>query len=210
VVCAAGGLPGDLLKLWRAETPGSYHLEYGYSCMGYEIAGGLGVKLARPESEVYVMVGDGSYLMLSGELATSIQEGLKLTVVLLDNHGFGCIHGLAESCGAHNTFNQFRFREPSTGLLSGQSLPIDLAANAASLGAEVLCPEGASGLKQALQQARKNSKTTVIVVEVDPEQRVPSYESWWDVPVAAVSASESVQRARREYEEQRTRERWFI
>jgi 3D-(3,5/4)-trihydroxycyclohexane-1,2-dione acylhydrolase (decyclizing) len=210
LVCAAGGLPGDLLKLWRANTPGSYHLEYGYSCMGYEIAGGLGVKLARPEHEVFVMVGDGSYLMLSAELASSIQEGLKLIVVLLDNHGFGCIHGLAESCGAHNTFNQFRFRDPASGLLSGESLPIDFAANAASLGAEVLCPKGRAGLEQALQQARENQRTTVIVLEVDAEQRVSSYESWWDVPIASVSASDAVQRVRREYERNRERERWFV
>ncbi len=210
VVCAAGGLPGDLLKLWRARTPGSYHLEYGYSCMGYEIAGSLGAKMARPDREVFVMVGDGSYLMLSGELTTSIQEGLKLIVVLLDNHGFGCIHGLAGSCGAHNTFNQFRFREQSTGLLSGESLPIDFAANAASLGAHVLCPKDRGALQQALQQARRNDRTTVIVLEVDAEQRVPGYESWWDVPVAAVSASASVEQARREYEANRTRERWFV
>ncbi len=210
VVCAAGGLPGDLLKLWRASTPGSYHLEYGYSCMGYEIAGGLGAKMARPDREVFVMVGDGSYLMLAGELVTSIQEGLKLIVVLLDNHGFGCIHGLAGSCGAHNTFNQFRYRDGDSGLLSGESLPIDFAANAASLGAEVLCPKDANGLKQALQQARGNDRTTVIVLEVDAEQRVPGYESWWDVPVAAVSTSESVQQARREYEQNRMRERWLV
>jgi 3D-(3,5/4)-trihydroxycyclohexane-1,2-dione acylhydrolase (decyclizing) len=210
VVCAAGGLPGDLLKLWRAPTPGNYHLEYGYSCMGYEIAGGLGAKLARSDREVFVMVGDGSYLMLSGELTTSVQEGLKLIVVLLDNHGFGCIHGLAGSCGAHNTFNQFRFRDPATGLLSGKSLPIDFAANAASLGAEVLCPKDRAGLQTALQEARKNERTTVIVLEVDAEQRVPGYESWWDVPIATVSASDSVVEARHDYERHRTRERWFI
>lgn len=210
VVCAAGGLPGDLLKLWRAQRPGSYHLEYGYSCMGYEIAGGLGVKLARPDNEVFVMVGDGSYLMLSGELTTSIQEGLKLTVVLLDNHGFNCIHGLAGSCGAHNTFNQFRFRDAANGQLTGEPLPIDFAANAASLGAEVLCPKDRNGLVEALRQARANTRTTVIVLEVEAEARVPGYESWWDVPIAAVSASESVQKARREYEAQRSRERWFV
>jgi 3D-(3,5/4)-trihydroxycyclohexane-1,2-dione acylhydrolase (decyclizing) len=210
VVCAAGGLPGDLLKLWRAQRPGSYHLEYGYSCMGYEIAGGLGVKLARPDNEVFVMVGDGSYLMLSGELTTSIQEGLKLTVVLLDNHGFNCIHGLAGSCGAHNTFNQFRFRDASNGQLTGDPLPIDFAANAASLGAEVLCPKDRRGLVGALRQARANTRTTVIVLEVEAEARVPGYESWWDVPIAAVSGSESVREARREYEAQRSRERWFV
>jgi 3D-(3,5/4)-trihydroxycyclohexane-1,2-dione acylhydrolase (decyclizing) len=209
VVCAAGSLPGDLHKLWRATTPGSYHLEYGYSCMGYEIAGGLGVKLARPESEVFVMVGDGSYLMLSAELVTSVQEGLKLVVVLLDNHGFGCIHGLAGSCGAHNTFNQFRFREPSTGMLTGDYLPIDFAANAASLGAKVLCATTRDDLQRALEQAKQNERTTVIVMEIDPHSNVPSYDAWWDVPVAEVSSSDSVQQARRAYDELRARERWF-
>ena len=210
VVCAAGGLPGDLHKLWRAATPGSYHLEYGYSCMGYEIAGGLGVKLARPDREVFVMVGDGSYLMLSAELATSIQEGLKLVVVLLDNHGFGCIHGLAESCGAHDQFNQFRFRDAASGLLTGEPLPIDFAANAASLGANVICARDRAELERALEDAKAARRTTVIVVEVAADVRVPSYAAWWDVPVAAVSESERVQAARREYETQQQRERWFV
>jgi 3D-(3,5/4)-trihydroxycyclohexane-1,2-dione acylhydrolase (decyclizing) len=156
------------------------------------------------------MVGDGSYLMLSGELATSIQEGLKLIVVLLDNHGFNCIHGLAGSCGEHNTFNLFRTRDPVSGLLEGEPLAIDLAANAASLGARVLCPKDRGGLEAALEQAKVNDRTTVIVMEVDPAVGVPSYESWWDVPVPAVSESETVRHARRGYEEQRQRERWFI
>ena len=178
--------------------------------MGYEIAGGLGAKLAQPRSEVFVMVGDGSYLMLSGELATSIQEGLKLIVVLLDNHGFGCIHGLAGSCGAHNTFNQFRFRDATTGLLSGESLPIDLAANAASLGARVACARSRAELERALEDARAADRTSVVVVEIDPDSQVPSYGAWWDVPVAAVSDSEDVRRARATYDEQRQHERWFV
>jgi 3D-(3,5/4)-trihydroxycyclohexane-1,2-dione acylhydrolase (decyclizing) len=210
VVCAAGSLPGDLHKLWRAASPGSYHLEYGYSCMGYEIAGGLGAKLARPETDVFVMVGDGSYLMLSNELATSVQEGLKLIVVLLDNHGFGCIHGLAGSCGAHDTFNQFRFREASTGLLTGDTLPIDFAANAASLGARVACPRSREALAQALEEAQATDRTTVIVVEIDPDASVPAYDAWWDVPVAAISTSEDVQHARARYEIDRQQERWFV
>ena len=210
VVCAAGGLPGDLLKLWRTSRPGGYHLEYGYSCMGYEIAGGLGVKMATPESDVYVMVGDGSYLMLNSDLATSIQEGLKLTVVLLDNHGFGCIHGLSRATGGDNTFNQFRFRDPATGQLTGDHLPIDLAANAASLGAHVIRADGAADLQRALEEARRADRTTVIVVEVDPDVTVPGYESWWDVPVAEVAESERTRGARREYEERRRAERWFV
>jgi 3D-(3,5/4)-trihydroxycyclohexane-1,2-dione acylhydrolase (decyclizing) len=210
VVCAAGSMPGDLLKLWRASRPGEYHVEYGYSTMGYEIAGGLGVKLASPESEVFVMLGDGSWLMLSGEVVTAIQEGIRLTVVLVDNHGFGSIHGLAEGIGERNDFNRFRFRNPATGRLDGPVLAIDFAANAASLGARIACPHDRAGLATALDDARHADRTTVIVVEVDPSVRVPSYEAWWDVPVAAVSASPTVRAAREEYERRRALERWFL
>lgn len=210
VVCAAGGLPGDLLKLWRTQRPATYHLEYGYSCMGYEIAGGLGVKLAAPESEVYVMVGDGSYLMLNSELVTAVQEGIKLTVILLDNHGFNCIHGLSAHCGGQNTFNQFRFRDPISGLLDGPPLPIDYVANAASLGARAVRAHRAEDLMAELESARQSDRTTVIVIEVDGNVGVPSYESWWDVPVAAVSESDSVGQARATYERQRTLERWLV
>jgi 3D-(3,5/4)-trihydroxycyclohexane-1,2-dione acylhydrolase (decyclizing) len=210
LVQAAGGLPGDLHKLWRTERPGDYHVEYGYSTMGYEIAGGLGVKMASPEAEVYVMVGDGSYLMLSAELTTSVQEGRRLTVVLLDNHGFQCIKNLSGVCGGHNEFNSFRFRDPATGELSGPNLPIDFAANAASLGAHVLRADSAAELAAALRDARGADRTTVIVVEVDPSVAVPDYGSWWDVPVAEVSTSESVREARRAYDEHVTTERRFI
>jgi 3D-(3,5/4)-trihydroxycyclohexane-1,2-dione acylhydrolase (decyclizing) len=210
VVCAAGGLPGDLLKLWRATRPGSYHLEYGYSCMGYEIAGGLGVKLASPEHDVYVMVGDGSYLMLSGEIATSLQEGLKLIIVLLDNHGFGCIQSLASACGGTNRFNQFRFRDQGTGRLDGAVLPIDYATNAASLGANVIKANSRVEIVAALEQAQRADRTTVVVVEVDADIQVPSYDTWWDVPIAEVSQSPSVQDARRSYDEKKAAERWLI
>jgi len=209
VVCAAGGLPGDLLKLWRTPRPGGYHLEYGYSTMGYEIAGGLGVKLAQPERDVYVMVGDGSYLMLSAELATAVQEGLKITVVLVDNHGFQCIDDLARSKGEDNPFNRFRMRDPVSGALSGAPLPIDYAANAASLGAHVLRADGVAGLRGALEQARGVPGPVVIVCEVDGSVGVPGYESWWDVPVAEVSASPAVQAARAAYETDVRRERRF-
>lgn len=210
VVGAAGSLPGDLMKLWRTGRAGGYHLEYGYSCMGYEIAGGLGVKLASPESEVYVLVGDGSYLMLSSELVTSLQEGVKLTVVLVDNHGFGSINGLARSLGARNEFNRFRYRNRSTGELGGDFLAIDYAANAASLGAHALRARNREELASALEHARDADRTTVVVVEVDPAVRpVPDYESWWDVPVAEVSESAMVRAAREEYETQRRRERWL-
>ena len=210
LVQAAGGLPGDLHKLWRTERPGDYHVEYGYSTMGYEIAGGLGVKMASPGAEVYVMVGDGSYLMLSAELTTSVQEGRRLTVVLLDNHGFQCIKNLSGVCGGHNEFNSFRFRDPATGRLSGSNLPIDFAANAASLGAHVLRADSAAELAAALRDARAADRTTVIVVEVDPSVAVPDYGSWWDVPVAEVSTSESVREARRAYDKHVTTERRFV
>ena len=210
LVQAAGGVPGDLHKLWRTERPGDYHVEYGYSTMGYEIAGGLGVKMASPEAEVYVMVGDGSYLMLSAELTTSVQEGRRLTVVLLDNHGFQCIKNLSGVCGGHNEFNSFRFRDPATGELSGPILPIDFAANAASLGAHVLRADSAAELAAALRDARGADRTTVIVVEVDPSVAVPDYGSWWDVPVAEVSTSESVREARRAYDKHVTTERRFV
>jgi 3D-(3,5/4)-trihydroxycyclohexane-1,2-dione acylhydrolase (decyclizing) len=207
VVCAAGSLPGDLHKLWRARQPGTYHLEYGYSCMGYEIPGGLGVKMAEPDREVYVLVGDGSYLMMPGEITTSVQEGCKLTVVLLDNHGYASIGGLSQSLGLGGFGTQHRFRNPATGQLDGAVLPIDLAANAASLGAHALRARTREELWRALEEARDQDRTTVIVVEVDPQARVPAYESWWDVPVAEVSTIPSVQRARAEYERNRARER---
>lgn len=210
MVCAAGGLPGDLHKLWRAKAPKGYHLEYGYSCMGYEIAGGLGVKMADPSREVYVMVGDGSYLMLSNELVTSIQEGYKLTVVFLDNHGFNCIRGLAASCGSHGFGNQFKFRDSQTGLLTGNNLPIDFAANAASLGAHVLKANTRAELEQALEKAKSFDRTTFIAIEVNPEIYVPGYDSWWDVAVPEVSGMESIRQARASYEEKRKKERYFL
>jgi 3D-(3,5/4)-trihydroxycyclohexane-1,2-dione acylhydrolase (decyclizing) len=210
VVCAAGSLPGDLLKLWRTSRPGGYHLEYGYSTMGYEIAGGLGVKMARPQHEVFVLVGDGSYLMLANEIATSVQEGLRLIVILLDNHGFASISGLAESLGQRNEFNRFRHRDPASGQLTGPFLPIDFVANAASLGARAVRAADRAGLAAALAEARGADRTTVIVVETDAAARLPSYDAWWDVPVAEVSDSPLVRAAREDYERQRARQRWFL
>src|SRR3990170_3786690 len=160
--------------------------------MGYEIAGGLGVKMADPERDVYVLVGDGSYLMMSAEIATSIQEGCKLTIVLLDNHGFSSIGGLSKSIGSSGFGTQYRFRNQQTGQLDGELLPVDFAANAASLGAHAFRAVTRNDLSKALEQARTRDRTTVIVVEVDPEERVPAYESWWDVPVAEVSTMASV------------------
>ncbi|MEV0233569.1 3D-(3,5/4)-trihydroxycyclohexane-1,2-dione acylhydrolase (decyclizing) [Nonomuraea sp. NPDC050786] len=194
VVCAAGSMPGDLHKLWRPSGPGSYHVEYGYSCMGYEIAGGLGVKLAAPEREVFVMVGDGSYLMMAQELVTAVSEGIKLIVVLVDNSGFASIGRLSESVGAERLGTSYRHRD-------GGPLPVDLAANAASLGASVLRPESVADLRKALDAARSATETTVIYVRTDPmADDVPSSEAWWDVPVAAVGTTDATRAARETYE----------
>ncbi len=210
VVCAAGSLPGDLHKLWRPRDPKGYHLEYGYSCMGYEIAGGLGVKMADPSREVYVMVGDGSYLMMSSEIVTSIQEGYKLTIVLLDNHGFSSIGGLSQSLGSDGFGTRYRYRNSETGQLDGEVLPLDFAANARGLGADVIEAADLPSLVEALEAAKTAQRTTVIVVETDPEARVPGYESWWDVPVAEVSAQEAVRDARESFEQAQERERHYL
>jgi 3D-(3,5/4)-trihydroxycyclohexane-1,2-dione acylhydrolase (decyclizing) len=205
LVCAAGSLPGDLHKLWRTRDPKGYHLEYGYSCMGYEIAGGLGVKMAAPDREVFVMVGDGSYLMMAQEIHTSIQEGIKLNIVLLDNHGFSSIGGLSESVGSGGFGTEYRFRK--NGKLEGDTVNVDFVANAASLGAAASRVRTLDELGQALIAARASSRTTVTVIEVDRNARVPGYESWWDVPVAEVSEMESVRSAREAYEKRVKRER---
>jgi len=208
VVCAAGSLPGDLHKLWRTRTPGGYHMEYGYSCMGYEIAGGLGVKMADPDREVYVLVGDGSYLMMAQEIVTSVQEGVKLTIVLLDNHGFSSIGGLSRGCGNEGLGTNYRYRRGDK--YDGELLPVDFAANAASLGACTIRACTREELCEALQTAKKNSRTTVIVVETSYDQRVPGYESWWDVPIAEVSEREPVNTTRKKYEEALKNERLFF
>lgn len=209
VVCAAGSLPGDLHKLWRTRDPKGYHLEYGYSTMGYEVAGGLGVKMADPDREVYVMVGDSSWLMMSSEVVTSVQEQVKLTIILIDNHGFASIGALSESVGSSGFGTEARYRGED-GMLSGGHLPIDLAANAASLGAETIEVSSIAGFKEALRQARSNQITTVIKIETDRRARVGSYDTWWDVPVAEVSSMESVNEARAEYEDHRDSERYYL
>jgi 3D-(3,5/4)-trihydroxycyclohexane-1,2-dione acylhydrolase (decyclizing) len=208
VVCAAGSMPGDLHKLWRTQDPKGYHVEYGYSCMGYEIAGGLGVKLAAPEREVYVMVGDGSYLMLASEIVTSIQEAVKLTIVLVDNHGFNSIGGLSRSLGTDGFGTQYRYRQNGSLGVDSDSptaklLPVDLAANAESLGAKVIRCETVDDLRAGLEAAKKEDTTVVLAIEVDRYEGVPGYESWWDVPVAEVSEVETVKAARTEYEQAR-------
>ncbi len=208
VVCAAGSLPGDLHKLWRTRDSKGYHLEYGYSCMGYEIAGGLGVKMAAPEREVFVLVGDGSYLMMAQEIHTAVQEGHKLNIVVLDSHGFSSIGGLSHACGSGGFGTHYRYRKG--GYLAGEVVPVDFVANAASLGAAAVRVRTVEELKNALVEARAVKRTTVTVIEVDRDVRVPGYESWWDVPVAEVSEMESVREARRKYETNVERERnWF-
>jgi 3D-(3,5/4)-trihydroxycyclohexane-1,2-dione acylhydrolase (decyclizing) len=208
LVNASGSLPGDLHKLWRTRDPKGYHMEYGYSCMGYEIAGGLGVKMAAPDREVYIMIGDGSYLMMAQEIHTSIQEGYKLNIVLLDNHGFSSIGGLSEACGSGGFGTHYRQRK--NGKLEGEALPVDFVANASSLGAKASRVRTLDELRTALIEARSAARTTVTVIEVDRNIRVPGYESWWDVPVAEVSEMESVRAARRAYEAGMRRERYFL
>ena len=207
LVCAAGSLPGDLHKLWRTRDPKGYHLEYGYSCMGYEISGGLGVKMAAPDREVYVMVGDGSYLMMAQEIVTALQEGYKLNIIVLDNHGFSSIGGLSRACGNQGMGTEYRYRR--SGKLNGEVITVDFAANAKSLGADVVRANTRDDLRKALIDARKNSKTSVVVIETAYAQRVQGYESWWDVPISEVSEIKSVQEARAKYVEARKKQRAF-
>ncbi len=210
MVCAAGSLPGDLHKLWRARNPKQFHLEYGYSCMGYEIAGGLGIKMAAPGRDVYVMVGDGSYLMLAQEIITSIQEGYKLIVVLVNNDGHSSIGGLSRATGVQGFATRFRYREAESGQLQGAFLPVELAANAASLGANVIEAKTLLELKSALHDAREASRTTVVKIDVDYYEQVPRYESWWDVPIAQVSEVDAAKAAYEEYEVDKQKERYFL
>lgn len=198
VVCAAGSMPGDLHKLWRMRDRKGYHVEYGYSCMGYEIAGGIGVRMAAPDRDVFVMVGDGSYLMMATELATAVQEGVKVIPVLVQNHGFASIGGLSESLGSQRFGTAYRYRG-ADGRLNGDMLPVDLAANAASLGADVIKASTAAEFADAVKTAKAAQTTTVIYVETDPLVYAPDSHSWWDVPVSEVSTLESTQRAYQRY-----------
>ena len=183
-------------------------MEYGSSCMGYEIAGGLGVKMAYPEREVYVLVGDGSYLMMAQEIVTSLQEGYKLNIVLLDNHGFSSIGGLSRSCGNEGMGTEYRYRR--NGKCDGEVVSVDFEANAASLGAWTIRVRMGEELKAALTSAHNQSRTSVVVIETAYDERVSGYESWWDVPVAEVSEREAVKSARQKYEDARKKERYFF
>ena len=209
VVGAAGSLPGDLHKLWRTRDPKGYHVEYAFSTMGYEIAAGIGVKMADPSREVYVMVGDGSYLMLSSELVTALAEGIKIIVVLVVNHGFQSIGALSESVGVERFGTKYRFRS-SSGLLDGEKLPIDLAKNAESLGATVMRAHSIADLRSALATARSSHVTTVIEIETDPSVSAPDSSSWWDVPVAEVSSRDATERALESYTGERRQQRTYL
>jgi len=193
VVHAAGGIPGDIHKLWKARNPQDYHSEYGYSCMGYEIAGALGVRMARPEREVYALLGDGSYLMLSQEIATSIQEKKKITIVLIDNSGYHCIENLQRSCGGKSFGNRFK------------GFSVDYTANAKSLGAAVFSARTAKELKSALKKARVLEGTALIYVPLSAVKPLPGY-SWWDVPPAEISDRPSVRKARANYDAAKKRQ----
>jgi 3D-(3,5/4)-trihydroxycyclohexane-1,2-dione acylhydrolase (decyclizing) len=208
-------MPGDLHKLWRTRDAHGYHVEYGYSTMGYEIAGGLGVKLAAPDRDVYVLVGDGSYLMLAQEIVTSIQEGLKLVIVVVDNHGFASIGGLSRSLGSLGFGTQYRYRQDgSIGVDDegprGETLPVDLATNAMSLGAIAARVRTIAELGEALEAARRHERTSVVVIETDRYESVPSYESWWDVAPAEVSGLAAVREARAAYEKGRRARRPYL
>jgi 3D-(3,5/4)-trihydroxycyclohexane-1,2-dione acylhydrolase (decyclizing) len=197
VVCAAGGLPGELHKLWKASDSVGYHLEYGYSCMGYEIAGGLGAKLARPEREVCVLVGDGSYLMLNSEIATSVALGAKLVIVVLDNRGFGCIERLQAATGGAS-FNN---------LLGAAAPRVDFVAHARSLGAQAEAAADIKALSSAMERALRARRTSVIVIETDARRGTEEGGAWWDVAVTAAPRTGGQKRARAAYERSRRRQR---
>ena len=209
VVCAAGSMPGDLHKMWRTRDRKGYHVEYGYSCMGYEIPGGIGISMASPDRDVFVMIGDGSYLMMPTELVTAVQEGVKVIVVLVQNHGFASIGALSEQLGSQRFGTRYRYRSAS-GRLDGDVLPVDLAANAASLGLDVLTAQDGPSLEAALRKAKASDRATVVHVETDPLVDAPSSESWWDVPVSEVSELESTQTARAEYDRWKAVQRPFL
>lgn len=192
IVCAAGSLPGDLHRLWRASAPKTYHMEYGFSCMGYEVSGAFGAALAEPEREVYAMVGDGSYLMLHSELVTSLQEQKKMTILLFNNNGFQCIHNLQREHGSDGFGNEFRYRESESGRLTGDYMPMDFAAHARSLGAKAYKAETTEQLEQAIRDARNETVTTLIEIPVVPGTNAGGYESWWNVGVPEVSNEEKV------------------
>ena len=209
VLCAAGSLPGDLHKLWRTIDPKGFHLEYGYSTMGYECAAGIGAKMACPDREIFVMVGDGNYLMMNNEIVTAIQEGIKVTIILLNNNGFGSIGALSQSIGSERFGTKYRYRDNKTGLLTGDTLPVNFAQNARSLGAYVIEASDIDTLKKALAEAKKQTVTTVITIETDLFKGVPGF-AWWDVPVAEVAEIDTVRKAYQGYRENKKKQRYYL
>ncbi|QRR01198.1 3D-(3,5/4)-trihydroxycyclohexane-1,2-dione acylhydrolase (decyclizing) [Dyadobacter sandarakinus] len=210
MINASGSAPGDLHKLWRATDPKNFHLEYGFSCMGYEIAAGLGARLADATREIYVLCGDGGYLMNNHEIVTAIQEGVRFTILLLNNNGYASIGGLSESIGGERFGTMYKYREENSGQLSGGFLPVDLAKNAESLGAEVIRATDQASLEAALAKSKTNERVTVIYIETSLYRTVKGYNAWWEVPVAEVSQSESVQKAFETYQENKKTQRIFL
>ena len=209
VLCAAGSLPGDLHKLWRTSDPKGFHLEYGYSTMGYECAAGIGAKMACPDREIYVMVGDGNYLMMNNEIVTAIQEGVKYNIIVLNNNGYGSIGALSQSIGSQRFGTKYRYRDKKTGLLNGNTLPVDFAQNARSLGAHAIEANDIPSLKKALKEAKENTVTTVITIETDLYKGVPGF-AWWEVAVAEISEIETVKEAYKNYIENKKKQRYFL
>ncbi|MBO8191445.1 3D-(3,5/4)-trihydroxycyclohexane-1,2-dione acylhydrolase (decyclizing) [Streptomyces oryzae] len=210
VINAAGSMPGDLQQLWRARDPKAYHVEYAYSCMGYEVAAGLGAKMADPTREVVVLVGDGSYLMMAQEIVTMVSEGLKVIIVLVQNHGFASIGSLSEALGSQRFGTRYRFRDSDSGLLDGDVLPVDLAANAASLGADVLHAASVEDFRTAMEKAKAAERTTVVHVETDLYGPNPPAHGWWDVPVSQTSALESTRSAYETYAAHKATQRHYL
>jgi len=209
VVGASGSLPGDMQRVWRAKTPDTYHMEYGYSCMGYEVNAALGVKLARPDKEVYAMVGDGAYMMLHSELVTSIQEGKKINVILFDNASFGCINNLQMGHGMGSFGTEFRFRNPETGKLDGELVCIDFAKSAEAYGCKAYTVKNEDELRKAVEDSRKQTVSTLIDIKVLPKTMTNGYESWWNVGCAEVSKKESVLKAAEEVKKEQNKARRY-
>jgi len=215
LICAAGSLPGDLHKLWRVRDPLGYHVEYGYSCMGYEIAGGIGVRRAAPDRDAIVMVGDGSYLMMHTEIVSAVAEGLKVIIVLIQNHGYASIGHLSEDVGSQRYGTKYRYRDASKNNFDGEkTLPIDLATNAESLGIDVIRVEptknAISDLAAAVKKAKSSDVSTLIHINSDPLLYSPGNDSWWDVPIAEVSTLESTQKARTNYENKKKLQKPYL
>ncbi|MEE6282855.1 thiamine pyrophosphate-dependent enzyme [Georgenia sp. MJ170] len=210
LINAAGSMPGDLQALWRARTPVQYHLEYGFSCMGYEIPAAMGAKMARPGSEVVAVVGDGTYQMAPQEIATIVAEGIKVVLVVLQNHGWASIGSLSQEHGSQRFGTKYRMRNPETGLLDGAKVPMDIAANIRSYGVEVLEPASMTEFRQAYATAAANDATTAIVVETDLEGPNPPSSGWWDVPVAQTSRLASTQQAAVAYRAAKAAQRPYL